>query len=63
MNLTNILKKMVEESNGKVRLVKVPLEKRPTSESIVSLKKEIGAQLDANNAMRQKSYINGSKKV
>ena len=50
------------KSNGKMRIVKVPPEKRPTAESLEKLEREIGAQIDANRAMEHRSYINASKK-
>lgn len=46
-----------------MRIVKVPKERRPTAESLAHLDREIKAHLDANDAMRQRSYINASKKV
>lgn len=62
MNLTSkILHKLAKKSNGKIRIVKVPTERRPTAESLKELEKEINAQLEANRAMEHKSYINASK--
>ena len=62
MSISRILKKVVEKSNGKMRIVKVPPEKRPTAESLEKLEREIGAQIDVNRAMEHRSYINASKK-
>lgn len=62
MSISRILKKVAEKSNGKMRIVKVPPEKRPTAESLEKLEREIGAQIDANRAMKHRSYINASKK-
>lgn len=63
MNSTSrILHKIAEKSNGKMRIVKVSKEKRPTAESLARLDREIEAQFDANDAMRHRSYINASKK-
>ena len=62
MNISRILKKVAEKSNGKMRIVKVQPEKRPTAESLEKLEREIGAQIDANRAMEHRSYINASKK-
>ena len=56
------LKRIAEESDGKMRVVKVPPERRPTAESLERLEAEIGAQLDANRAMQDRSYIEASKK-
>lgn len=60
--IIEILHRIAEKSNGKMRVVKVPPERRPTAESLEKLEREIGAQLDANAAMRHRSYINASKK-
>lgn len=62
MSISKILKKIAEKSNGKMRIVKVPSDKRPTAESLEKLEREIGAQIDANRAMEHRSYINASKK-
>lgn len=64
MDLTSkILHKVAEKSNGKMRIVKVPLEKRPTAESLAKLEREIKAQVRANEAMEHRSYINANKKA
>ena len=47
--------------SGKIRIVEVPPEKRLTAESLAKLDREIKAQIDANDAMRHRSYINASK--
>lgn len=60
--ISRILHRIAEKSNGKVRIVKVPPERRPTAESLKKLEREIGAQIDANDAMRHRSYIEASKK-
>lgn len=62
MSISKILQKIAERSNGKMRIVKVPPEKRPTAESLKKLENEIGAQIDENRAMEYRSYINASKK-
>lgn len=59
---TNLLKRVAEESNGKMKIVKVPLEKRPTAESLENLEREISAQIESNRAMEHRSYINASEK-
>ena len=46
-----------------MKIVKVPLDKRPTAESLAKLEREINAQIEANREMEHKSYINASKKV
>lgn len=45
-----------------MRVVKVPKEMRPTAESLEKLETEIAAQIDANEAMRRRSYINANNK-
>lgn len=62
MSIINVLKKEAEKSGGKMRVVKVPPERRPTAESLAKLEAEISAQISANEVMRQRSYINASKK-
>lgn len=51
------LHKIVEKSNGEAKLIKVPRDKRPTHESLEKLEKEIGAQIEQNRAMRERSYV------
>lgn len=61
MNLTSkILHKVAEESNGKMKIVKVPHEKWPTAESLAKLETEINSQIEANRAMEHRSYINAN---
>lgn len=59
--LDRMIRKLAEKSNGKIRIVEVPPEKRLTAESLAKLDREIKAQIDANDAMRYRSYINASK--
>ena len=59
--LDRMIRRLAEESNGKIRIVEVPPERRPTAESLAKLDREIKAQIDANDAMRYRSYINASK--
>lgn len=61
--ISKILSKMAKESDGKMRIVKVPIDKRPTAESLSKLEKEIHAQIEANRAMEYRSFINASKIV
>ena len=62
MNIDKIIKKLAEKSDGKIHIVKIPPEERPTAESLKKLDMEIKAQIDANRAMEHRSYINASKK-
>lgn len=61
--MSKILHKVAEESNGKMKIVKVPPEKRLTAESLAKLDREIITQIKANIDMEHRSYINASKKV
>ena len=56
------LQKMADESNGKMKIVKVPDDKRPTAESLKQLETEIYAQIQSNIAMEHRSYINANKR-
>ena len=49
MSISRILKKVAEKSNGKMRVVKVPPEKRPDAESLEKLEREIAAQIEQWN--------------
>ena len=63
MSIVNrMIRRAAEESNGKIRIVEVPPEKRPTAESLKKLDREINARPDANEAMCHRSYINASKR-
>jgi len=55
-DIAKIMKKEMEKSNGHARMVKVPLERRPTADSMKKMQREVQAQLDANRAMRENSY-------
>ena len=55
-----MLHKLVERSNGQMRITKVPQDKRLTAETLESLEREISAQVSINEAMRQRNYIQTS---
>ena len=57
LNTAEIIKKEMEKSNGRARMVKVSSEKRPTLESMKKMQREVNAQIDANHIMREKSRI------
>ncbi len=61
-SISKILGKMAKKSNGKMRKVKVPIEKRPTVESLRKLEKELHAQIEANRVMEYKSFVNARKR-
>ena len=57
-SIGKIMRKIAERSNGKMRIVEVPNEMRPTAESMEKLNREIDSQLKRNEEMRNRSYIN-----
>lgn len=59
--LSKVLAKVAEQSNGKMVIKKVPPEKRPTAEGLAKLDREIKSQVDRNNYMAFKSVIEASK--
>lgn len=61
MSISRILTRAMERSGGSARVVAVPANRRPTSESLRSLEREIAAQVSANEAMRCRSMQNASK--
>ncbi len=60
--ISRMLKRVAKESNGEIRIVKVPPEKRPTAESLKNLDRQIKAQTDSIRDMEHRSYVNSSKK-
>lgn len=56
MNIDKIIKNEMQKSNGEVRIVKIPKEKKPSKESLIKLEKEIKAHVEANNAMMERSW-------
>lgn len=61
VSIRRILEKEMFKSGGKAKLVKVPVSRRPTAETLIKLEREIAAQVNANEAMRSRSMINASK--
>lgn len=62
MNINRVIQREMEKSNGKVRIVKVPKEKRPTEKSLNELEREIKAQIDANKAMMERAWRNANNR-
>lgn len=56
MNINRIIENEMKKSNGKVRIVKVPKEKKPKVEDLIKIEKEIKAHLDANEAMMERTW-------
>lgn len=61
MSIKRIIKKEMEKSNGEVRIVEVPKEKRPTAKDLIKLEKEIKSHVAANEAMMVRSWKNSNK--
>lgn len=61
MSVSEILAKEMEKSGGRVRMVKVPANRRPTAESLQKLEREISAQINANEVMRNKSLYKAAQ--
>ena len=61
MNLKNILAKEMAKSGGEAEFVEVPIDRRPTVESLKKLEREISSQISANDAMRSRSMQRASR--
>lgn len=61
MNISDIIKNEMNKSDGRVKVVKVPADRKPTAESLRKLEREISAQISANEAMRNRSMQNASR--
>ena len=62
MSLSRILAKEMAGSEGTARVVKVPVSRRPTAESLRNLEREISSQINANEAMRSRSMHKAAQK-
>ena len=64
MSIRTVSTKAMERSGGKVRVIPVPADKGPDAESSKKkLEREIAAQIDANEAMRNRSIQNADKRT
>ena len=61
-SIIKILENIAKGSGGKIRVVEVPPERRPTAESLAKLENEISAQLEAGALMRHDSIFGTQKK-
>ena len=61
MGVEMMLIKEIERSGDSARIIDVPKEKRITAASLQRLENEIGAQVRANEAMRNRSMQNAMK--
>lgn len=55
MSVSSVVKREVAQSRGKIKLVSIPVQDRPTFESIQKLEGKIASQITANEVMRSKS--------
>lgn len=61
MKLDRMIAREINKSNGQIKIVKVPAEKRPKAEDLKKLDCEIRAQVSANEAMSSRSMLYASK--
>ena len=61
MKICRMISKQMSKSAGGVTIIKVPASKRPTAESLRKLDQEISAQVNANEAMSNRSMIFASR--
>lgn len=61
MKINRMIKNEMNKSGGRVRIVQVPMEKRPTGESVKRIDREIAAQVSANEAMSNRSMLYASR--
>ena len=55
--IANILKKEMEKSNGAARLVKVPPERRPNAQSLLTLEHEIAVQVRIDDSRLYRNSV------
>lgn len=60
MNFKGILRGIEKRSGGKVKIVEIPEDRKPTKESIRQLSREIKMYIDANNAVGNRSFLYAS---
>lgn len=63
MSIRTVLTKAMKRSGGRAIVVPVPADKRPDAESLKKLEREIAAQIDSNEAMRNRSIRNANKGI
>lgn len=57
MRIDQIIEKEMKKSGGRVKVVKLPENKRPTAASLAKLEREIASQVSANEAMSNRSML------
>lgn len=61
MKIGRMIENEMNKSGGRVRIVDIPVSKRPTAASLKKLDREIAAQVNANEAMCNRSMLYASK--
>lgn len=61
MRISKVIEKEMQKSGGRVRVIKVPAERRPTAAALKKLEREIASQVSANEAMSNRSMLYASK--
>lgn len=61
MKISKVIEKEMQKSGGQVKVVKVPVSKRPTTSALTKLEREIASQVNANEAMSNRSMLYASR--
>ncbi len=61
MRISRVIEREMQKSNGRVRVVKVPANRRPTASALTKLEREIASQVSANEAMSNRSMLYASR--
>lgn len=61
MKISKVIEKEMQKSGGQVNVVKVPVSKRPTASALTKLEREIASQVNANEAMSNRSMLYASR--
>lgn len=61
MKISKVIEKEMQKSGGQVKVVKVPVSKRPTASALTKLEREIASQVNANEAMSNRSMLYASR--
>ena len=61
MNLSRMIAREINKDGSATQIVKVPANKRPKAADLKTLDREIAAQVNANEAMSNRSLVYASK--
>lgn len=61
MRISRVIEKEMQKSGGRVKVVKVPANRRPTASALTRLEREIASQVSANEAMSNRSMLYASR--